>query len=159
MIFVVYELGDRDSFERLLYSAPAETLDFDTSSLPERVLNSMTEAASCFSNGCYIAAAIMIRKTLEEVCHDRGATGPNLKERIQRLGQSVILPAELLDGLDSLRLLGNDAAHLESQTFTQVGRDEVEISFDVAKEVLKSVYQYRDLIGRLDAFKREQVEG
>jgi len=58
-----------------------------------------------------------------------------------------------LDGLDDLRLLGNDAAHIESQEYTKVGKEEVEIGIELAKEVLKAVYQYAALLGRLRALK------
>jgi len=52
----------------------------------------------------------MVRKTLEELCKDRNATGQNLKERIKALGNQAIPPKDMLDGLDTLRLLGNDAS-------------------------------------------------
>jgi len=96
----------------------------------------------------------MVRKTLEELCHVQGAAGPNLKERIKALGTKVLLPPELLDGLDDLRLLGNDAAHIESQEFNNVGKEEVEIGIEFAKEVLKAVYQYSGLLARLRSLKR-----
>ncbi len=96
----------------------------------------------------------MVRKTLEELCLDRKATGNNLKERIGALGTKVVLPKELLDGLDDLRLLGNDAAHIESQEFNKVEQEEVEIGIEFAKEVLKAVYQYSALLTRLRALKK-----
>jgi hypothetical protein len=96
----------------------------------------------------------MVRKTLEELCLDRQAAGNNLKERIRSLGARVVLPQELLDGLDDLRLLGNDAAHIESQEFNKVGQEEVEIGIEFAKEVLKAVYQYSALLTRLRALKK-----
>ncbi len=65
-----------------------------------------------------------------------------------------MLPQELLDGLDDLRLLGNDAAHIESQEFNSVGREEVEIGIQFAKEVLKAVFQYSDLLAKLRSLKR-----
>ena len=96
----------------------------------------------------------MVRKTLEELCRDRGAAGGSPKERIKALGTKVVLPQELLDGLDDLRLLGNDAAHIESQEYTNVGKEEVEIGIEFAKELLKAVYQYSALLSRLRALKR-----
>lgn len=96
----------------------------------------------------------MVRKTLEELCLERGATGPNLKERIKSLQTRVILPPELLEGLDDLRLLGNDAAHVESQEYNQIGKEEVEVGIEFAKEVLKAVYQYSALLQRLRALKK-----
>jgi hypothetical protein len=41
------------------------------------------------------------------------------------------------DGLDDLRLLGNDAAHIESKEFDAIGQEEVEIGIEFTKEVLK----------------------
>jgi hypothetical protein len=96
----------------------------------------------------------MVRKTLEELCRDRNATGTHLKERIKTLGTKIVLPQELLDGLDDLRLLGNDAAHIESQEYAKVGQEEVEIGIEFGKEVLKAVYQYSALLSRLRALKK-----
>jgi Domain of unknown function (DUF4145) len=139
---------------RIVVAYPPERVDFDPVNLPAAVLAALEEAISCHANRCFIAAAIMVRKTLEELCRDRQATGNNLKERIRALGSRVVLPQELLEGLDDLRLLGNDAAHIESQEFNQVGQEEVEIGIEFAKEVLKAVYQYTALLNRLRGLKR-----
>lgn len=139
---------------QLLVSYPAERIDFDATNVPPSVVKSLEEAITCHADQCFVAAAIMVRKTLEELCRDRGATGPNLKERIKQLGTKVVLPQELLEGLDDLRLLGNDAAHIESQQYDTVGQEEVEIGIELAKEVLKAVYQYSALLSRLRALKR-----
>jgi len=148
LLFFVHQSG------KIVVSFPPELLDFDAVNLPAAVLLAFEEAITCHANRCFIAAAIMVRKTLEELCLDRGAAGNNLKERIRSLGGRVVLPKELLDGLDDLRLLGNDAAHIESQQFNKVGQEEVEIGIEFAKEVLKAVYQYSDLLTRLRALKK-----
>ena len=116
-----------------------------------RALAAFEEATTCHANRCFIAAAVMVRKTLEELCLDRQATGNSLKERIRSLGTKVALPQGLLDGLDDLRLLGNDAAYIESQEFNKVGQQEVEMGIEFAKEVLSAVYQYSVLLTRLRA--------
>ncbi len=133
---------------------PAETLDFDATNIPVMVRNAFEEAIKCHAQQCFVASAIMVRKTLEELCMDRQAAGNNLKERIKALGTKVVLPQELLDGLDDLRLLGNDAAHIESQEYEKVGQEEVEIGIEFAKEVLKAVYQYSALLNKLRALKK-----
>ena len=135
-------------------SYPAERIDFDPVNMPAQVLAALEEAITCHASSCYVAGAIMVRKTLEELCRERGATGPNLKERIKALQAKVILPSELLEGLDDLRLLGNDAAHVESQEYNQVGKEEVEVGIELAKEVLKAVYQYSALLQRLRGLKK-----
>ena len=108
---------------QIVVSYPAETVDFDSSDLPRPVVQAFEEAITCHANNCYIASAIMVRKTLEELCRDRNAEGGNLKKRIAALGNKVVLPQELLDGIDDLRLLGNDAAHIESKTYDQIGQE------------------------------------
>ena len=150
---LVFFIWDR-SKGRLAATYPAERLDFDSTNIPASITKTLEEAISCHANECFIASAIMVRKTLEELCHVQGAAGPNLKERIKALGTKVLLPPELLDGLDDLRLLGNDAAHIESQEFNNVGKEEVEIGIEFAKEVLKAVYQYSGLLARLRSLKR-----
>jgi hypothetical protein len=138
----------------LLATYPPERLDFDASNLPPGVLKAIDEAVTCHAHECYIAAAIMIRKALEELCHDREATGDNLYQRIESLSGKVVLPRELLEGLQDLRILGNDAAHIESRVFQEVGKDEVELALDVTKLVLQAVYQYSAVIDRLRARKQ-----
>ena len=93
----------------------------------------------------------MVRRTLEEICEERGAAGGNLKQRIEALGGLITIPRELLDSLDQLRVLGNDAAHIEAKVYEQVGKEEIEVAIAVAKEILKATYQYADLLAKLRA--------
>ncbi len=148
LVFFVLNQG------KVVESFPAETIDFDATNIPATVQSVFEEAIKCHAQSCFVASAIMVRKTMEELCRDRNAAGPNLKERIKALGTKVVLPQELLDGLDDLRLLGNDAAHIESQEYTKVGQEEVEVGIEFAKEVLKAVYQYAALLSRLRALKK-----
>jgi len=138
----------------LIASYSAETIDFDSTNLPLLVSTALKEAVICHASRCYTAAAIMVRKTLEELCRDCGAAGNDLKARLKALGSKVVLPQELLDGLDDLRLLGHDAAHIESQTYCQIGMEEVETGLEFSKEVLKAVYQYSVLLERLRRLKK-----
>jgi iron only hydrogenase large subunit-like protein len=96
----------------------------------------------------------MVRRTLEELCQDKKAEGKNLKDRIHSLRDKVVLPRELFDALDDLRLLGNDAAHIEASSYEVVGSDEVEAGIEVTKEILKAVYQLDDLVNRLRSLKK-----
>jgi hypothetical protein len=66
-------------------------------------------------------------------------------------------PSYLVAGFDDLRLLGNEAAHIESTVYDKVGREEGEIGIEVAKEVLKGVYQVSELLGRLRNLQARQT--
>ena len=148
MVFVVAKN------QAVLASYPPERIDFDAADIPSPIVSAFEEAIACHASQCYVASAIMVRKTLELICHDRGASDGNLKERIRALGSKVILPPELFQGLDDLRLLGNDAAHIESQVYNQIGQEEVEVGIEFAKEVLKATYQYAKLLQRLKSLKK-----
>jgi hypothetical protein len=50
--------------------------------------------------------------------------------------------------------LGNDAAHIKSKDYDKVGKQEGEVALELTKEILKAVYQYDDLLGRLQALKK-----
>src|SRR5947209_13691268 len=119
---------------------PAERIDFDPGNVPDAVLAALEEAVACHANRCYVAASMMVRKSLEVVCEDRAATGDNLFQRIEALARNVVLPQGYIDGLHNLRLLGNDAAHVESRDYNQVGADEVEAGIEVIKDLLRAIY-------------------
>jgi len=140
--------------QQILRSYPALRIDFDPKNVPQRVLATMSEAVTCHAEKCYVAAGMMIRRCLEEVCEDRGATGPDLKARIQGLRAKVVLPDELFQAMDDLRLLGNDAAHVEAKTYDFIGQEEVELGITLTKEILKALYQLDDLVSRLRALKK-----
>ncbi len=142
-----------DNQRNILMTSPSETIPFDKENIPNKVLYAFEEAIKCHANSCFIASAIMIRKTLEEICIERGAKGTNLLKKLQDLGGKILIPQELLNGMNELRLLGNDAAHIEAQTYCEIGKEEIEVSLEFAKEILKAVYQYDNLLQRLKKLK------
>lgn len=148
----------KDNSGKILQTFPSDTIPFDKENVPEKVLTAFQESVLCHSNSCFISSAIMIRKTLEEICVDRGATGNNLKDRLKNLGTRILIPKELIDGMDDLRLLGNDAAHIEAKTFSEIGKEEIEISIEFTKEILKAVYQYENLLDKLKKLKGKKNE-
>lgn len=133
---------------------PPRRLEFDPTGVPEAVLSAFAEAIMCHSQQCYVASAIMLRKALDLICKDSWALGGNLKERIRALRSKVVIPEELLDGMDGLRLLGNDAAHVEADVFNTIGKEEIEVAVAFTKEILKGVYQYSALLDRLKGLKK-----
>ena len=151
-LFFVYDRNIGD----LILTYPSETIPFNKDGIPENVLNAFEESVVCHSNNCFVASAIMIRKTLEEICNDREANGKNLYKRLDDLGGKIVIPKELLEGMQELRLLGNDAAHIESQTFNEIGKNEIEISIEFTKEILKAVYQYESLLEKIRGLKKSQ---
>lgn len=139
----------------VLTSYPRMRAEFDSTNIPPAVLKTFEEALDCHAAGAFVAAAIMVRRTLEEICVKQGVTGSNLQARLKNLGSKIVMPKELLEGMDELRLLGNDAAHIEAKTYNAVSRSELDVAIEVAKEILKALYQYSALLGKLRALKAE----
>jgi hypothetical protein len=133
---------------------PPIQIAFDATNIPDRIRKALLEAVTCDADGCYMAAAIMVRRTLEELCEDRKATGANLKERIKTLQGSVVLPAELFAAMDELRLLGNDAAHIEAKVYDQISHAEIEAAIELTKEILKAVFQLDSLVNKLKSLRK-----
>jgi hypothetical protein len=147
----------RDAGTERVTSYPPEVIDFDATNLPQPILLSLEEAIKCHSVGCYKASALMVRRVLEELCDNKNATGNNLKARIESLSSVAVIPTELLSAADELRILGNDAAHVEAKDYDQITEVEAELAIELAKELLKSVYQFETLVNRLKALKRPAV--
>lgn len=135
---------------------PPEIIDFDATNLPNRILSSLEEAIKCHAAGCFRASALMVRRTLEELCNHKEAKGKDLKARIAELSTVAVVPTELLAAADELRILGNDAAHIEAKNYDEIGKEEAEIAIELAKELLKAVYQYTSLLARLKALKKPE---
>ena len=148
-LFVVLSSGGK-----IIITYPSETIPFEKDGIPDMVLNSFEEAIICHANNCFVASAIMIRKTLEVICADRSVKGENLYKRLINLSSNILIPKELIEGMQELRLLGNDAAHIETTAFNAVGKNEIEISIEFTKEILKAVYQYEGLLGKLKSLKK-----
>ncbi len=153
-LFFVYYKDYLNSYLETTY--PKATIPFSTENIPDNIVNAFKEALISHSNNCFIAAAIMIRKTLEEICKDRNAEGRTLYDRLVDLSSKIVLPTELREGMQDLRLLGNDAAHIGANTFAEVGQEEVEISIEFTTEILKGVYQYESLLKRIRGLKEKK---
>lgn len=147
-VFVVSRQG------RVIQAYPPARIDFNTDSIPPKVLKTFDEAITAHSAGCFVASALMVRRTLEEVCLDKGASGDNLKARISDLRSKIVIPNELFAALDELRLLGNDAAHVEAKSYDEIGDAEVSVAIEFTKELLKALYQYSGLLSKLRALKK-----
>jgi hypothetical protein len=150
-IFVVFE------WRRFKMAYPPIRIDFDTQDIPDKIVNTFSEGLDCHSHDHHIAAAIMVRRTLEEICADRGAKGKDLKDRISDLRGRVILPPELFEAMDELRLLGNDAAHVEAKGYEEIGAEELQAAIEFTKEILKGVYQYKGLLTKLQELKKRKT--
>jgi Domain of unknown function (DUF4145) len=137
---------------RVVESYPPEVIDFDSTNLPANILSSLEEAVKAHAAGCY--RAWWSAACSKNFATTSKATGSDLKQRLAALSTSVVVPKELFDAADELRLLGNDAAHISAKNYDAIGDDECTLAIELAKELLKAVYQYASLVSRLKALKK-----
>lgn len=139
--------------EIVFASFPPLLLDFDVEGLPSTCAVTLMEAIACHASNAHRATAIMVRRLLEEICAENEAKGKNLHERLESLKSKVTLPTALFDAMKELKLLGNDAAHVDAKDYDSVGKEEAELAIEVAKEIVKALYQLSGLVDRLKARK------
>jgi Domain of unknown function (DUF4145) len=132
---------------------PPQLLDFNPDGLSPQLRQTLTEAVACHGAGAYRAAAMMVRRLLEEICDENNAAGSNLHQRLAALRSIVVLPEPLFEAMNELKALGNDAAHVEAKAYDNIGADESADSIELAKEIVKALYQLKGLIARLQARK------
>ncbi len=133
---------------------PRPTSTFPGLKMPEGVRSALQEAHTCADQRCFVAAAVMLRRTLEMLCADKKATGDDLFARIEALKANAILPAPLFDGMHNLRMLGNDAAHVEAKAYEDIGAAEVETALPLTAEILKAVYGLDEVVAKLARLKK-----
>lgn len=147
---IIMTISSGSDFTQVL---PPELIDFEAEGLPIKLLATLREAVSCHAAGAYRASAMMVRRLLEEICEESGATGKDLHARLISLRTKITLPEELFEAMGELKALGNDAAHITAKNYTEIGKDESEDSIELSKEILKARYQLKGLLDRLRARK------
>lgn len=136
---------------------PAIKLDFNTADIPQSIVDILDEALLCHANGCDVAAGIMLRRTLEEICAVEGFSSGSLGQRIANLQEKVTMPKELFEAMHELKLLGNDAAHVEAKDYLEIGKTEIGLGIFFVKEILKAVYQTKKLLDRFRDLKMKRA--
>lgn len=87
---------------------PTRQLAFDA---PSTAIRDFEEAQRCMSVGAHTAAAMLVRRVLEGIAMHQQANGRTLAAKIEDLKQREIIDARFAEWADSLRVVGNDAAH------------------------------------------------
>ncbi len=160
-IFFTYDHLNRT----LLTIYPAAKIRFSSENVPEQVVESMEEATSSLAHGNLRAAAVMIRRAVEEICDEQGCAAEDAKgrpielyHRIEELKGKVTLPPKLFDGMHNLRMLGNSGAHIKSKAYANVGEPEVRAAMKFSFRIIEALYQFENLVSELDALKQPSTD-
>ncbi|MES2225912.1 MAG: DUF4145 domain-containing protein [Patescibacteria group bacterium] len=89
----------------------------DLKDVPEGVRISYSEAKRV-KGASPVAFAVMVRRTLEYICRDKGASGKDLKQKLDDLSAKGIIPETLAKMSHVLRDRGNQGAHAVDEKMT-----------------------------------------
>ncbi|MFY1625472.1 DUF4145 domain-containing protein [Micromonospora sp. WMMD735] len=109
-----------------------------SAAIPQDLRDTHLEARKCFHATAYSATAAMVRKTIEMMCGDQGLSRGRLVDRLQKLSERGIVDARMVEWMQSLRSLGNNAVHAGGSVAKADARD----ALDLAEAILDYVYVF-----------------
>lgn len=123
---------------------------FSGEGVPETVKRLHGDAVKCYAAALYEPCIIMCRKCLEAVCYELGETKGTLHHRLKSLEQKQKIDPMLLRWANSLRIIGNDAAH---DLHMQVDREDATDSLRFVEAILLYIFT---LTARFDEFQNRR---
>lgn len=126
------ETGKIIPTEEVLYP----TLKWESRNMPKNV-SAAFESAIKVRHIDGAICALSLRRTLEMMCRDRGATTGNLYSKLQQLSREGILPPIVENMASVLKNVGNAAAHADDAEFPL---ELVEAMINFTQTVLDYVY-------------------
>jgi Domain of unknown function (DUF4145) len=149
LIFIITDIKSN-----ILFQYPPSRISFEAKNVPKNIAGTLKEAIECNANNCHRAAAAMVRRTIEEICEEKGVTGNTLFDRIEALKSQVVIAPALFEAMHDIRFLGNDAVHIELKWFDDVGKEELLVAIKITKKIIEAIYQSEDLVNELKALKK-----
>lgn len=107
--------------------------------IPRPIARELIEAHACFDAKLYIAAAVMVRRTLEGMCIEQGTKKKALFQALQELRDGGKIEGRLFDWAQALRVLGNQGAHFSEES---VSREDAADALSLAEALLNYVYVF-----------------
>jgi hypothetical protein len=108
--------------------------------LGEKLETIYKEVIIGFNAGVKIGCSISIRALVEGICVNKGITDEiawGLEKKLKKLEEGNHVPPNIVDGLLSLKFIGDDAAHkLEAPS-----KSELQLAIDVIEDLLNFLYE------------------
>ena len=115
--------------------------------IPKTIRKDFNEAKLTFNIDAYRACAVMARRALQSTCIDKGASkDENLVNQIKELFDKNIFTKDIKEWADTVRWVGNDAAHPNSP----------EVLKEDAKDILNLVDQFLKVVYVAPAIAKER---
>jgi transcriptional regulator of aromatic amino acid metabolism len=112
--------------EKLIHPESKVSISIYEKSLPKRVREDLSELDTCMNLKLVIASGIMLRRTLEDICHSKDSTlDGDLYNRINTLLKNY---QDLRLIAHEIRILGNEMAHIVSKHYDEIKMPEIMIA-------------------------------
>jgi len=138
--FGIYVGGDQGwEYDPVTVIHPTErSLD---ASVPKTIAKSYKEATACAGSGAFTACAIMCRRTVEALCHHHGIVTGNLDGKLKKLRDDGVIEKRLFEWADSLRLVGNEAAH---DVAAEVPKEDARDLLDFTRALVEYIFTFTE---------------
>lgn len=104
--------------------------------IPDIVQQVYEESLIAIKEDARILAGLGLRGTIEAICNDCKITGKNLEIRISRLAAQGLISNRDAERLQSIRFLGNDAAH----DIKKPAHSQLDIALRIIEHLITTVY-------------------
>lgn len=105
--------------------------------IPDLVKKATIEAEKCFAVGAPNACGTMARRAVDALCQEKKAEGKDVYNRLEDLKNKGILPKELWEWGNQLRIFGKKGAHPE---FEELEDSDAEAAVKFLRDLLKYSY-------------------
>jgi hypothetical protein len=120
---------------------PEAELEPTSDDVPTGVRKIFDEAKRCFSHDCFMASAVMLRKTIESSAKECGIEVPKGLGYIQRLINELHKAGKLRDitkdAAQAIRTFGNDAGH---ENYIEIKKDDCDDGIQLVNLLLGELF-------------------
>ncbi len=144
-----------DTDEAVLYPAASGP---KIEGLPDSIGRAVTQAHRSFATASYDACALMCRRALEALCKNLSAKGGDLAQQLANLKEQGRIDSRLRDWANSVRLVGNEAAHdVDAAVTAEDARDILEFTEALLMYVFTLDSKFRAFEARHEGRTRNRV--
>ena len=122
--------------------------DIESGSIPSKIKEAYEAALKTKGIDKYVCL-MALRRTLELILKDKGATKWGLKDKIEEIAEKGLLPAALKEASSLAKMLGDTAAHDKDLTIEQY---DVEAMAEFIGFIIEYLYVVPD---KIDSYKRK----
>jgi hypothetical protein len=123
----------------------------DLRNVSESVARDVDEGIRAANAGCPRAAAVMLRRALEQACNEAGATTGKLIHKIEKLKSMGVISGVFAATAHAIRAFGNDyGAHPDDDLLDDVPDDELEAAIKLTAAVVGGMAKMKNTIADED---------